>query len=73
MFCKIEALRGSGSGDHFIDELLATFEEESMELQWQKKTVEEVKEQQGEYVNAIDELMDQHHKSIEEKIKKLII
>ena len=71
MIYKIEALRGSGSDDSFIDEVLEMFEEGSMELQSQKKVVEEMKEQQGEHVNAIDELMDQHHKSIEEKDQEI--
>ena len=71
MVYKIEALWGSGSDDSFIDEVLEMFEEGSMKLQSQKKVVEEMKEQQGEHVNAIDELTDQHHKSIEEKDQKI--
>lgn len=31
IICKIDALRGSESDNHFIDELLGTFEENSMQ------------------------------------------
>ena len=71
MVYKIETLQGSGSDNSFIDEVLEMFEEGSMELQSQKKVVEEMKEQQGEHVHAIDELTDQHHKSIEEKDQEI--
>ena len=70
MICKIEGLRGSGSDNHFIDEVLERFKEESMELQ-KKKTVEEMREQQGKYANAIDELRNQNHQSIEEKNEEI--
>ena len=72
MICKIDALRGlSGGDDSFIDELLETFEENSMQLQRLKITVEERKEQQAEYVKSIDELMYLKHKSLEEKYQEI--
>ena len=65
--CKIDALRGlSGGDDSFIDELLETFEENSMQLQRLKTAVEERKEQQAEYVKSIDEFMYLKQKSVEE-------
>ena len=73
MICKIEGLRESGSNNHFIDEVLETFEEESMQLQKQKKTVEEMREHQGDYVNTTDEIVEQHQKAIEEKDEKSIV
>ena len=41
MICKIDALRGSGGDDSFIDELLEMFEENSMQVQRLKTTVGE--------------------------------
>ena len=67
MICEIEALRGPESDNDFIDELLETFEEKSMQLQRQKKTVEEMKEQEGEYINTIDDLMEECQKITKEK------
>ena len=49
MIYKINALRVSGSDNHFIDQLLETFEEMSMQLQRLKKTVEEMKELEDKY------------------------
>ena len=71
MICKADALKGSGSDNHFIDELLETFEENSMQLQRLKTTVEERKEQQAEYVKSIDELMYLKQKSMEEKHQEI--
>ena len=67
IICKIDALRGPGSDNYFIDKLLEVFEEKSMQLQRQKKAVEEMKEQEDEYVNTIDELMEQREKTTKEK------
>ena len=63
MIYKVNALRVSGSDNHFIDQLLETFEEMSMQLQRLKKTVEEMKELEDKYVRAIDELMYYHQNS----------
>ena len=67
MICKIDALRGCGSDNYFINELLETFEGMSMQLQRLKKTVEEMKELEGVYVKAIDELTYHHQSLVEEK------
>ena len=63
LFTRINALRVSGSDNHFIDQLLEAFEEMSMQLQRLKKTVEEMKELEDKYVRAIDELMYYHQNS----------
>lgn len=54
---QVDALRGSGKDDNFIDKLLEIIEGISMQMLWLKETVEEMKELEGEYVNAINELM----------------
>ena len=72
MICKIDGLRGSGNDDYFIDKLLETFEEKSMQLQRLKETVEEMKQLEGEYVKTIDELMiQQHNKTIKDKDQEI--
>ena len=65
LICKIDALKRCGSDDHFIDKLLEMFEGMSMQLQKLKKIVEDMKEQEGEYVKtiAINELIHQHLKT----------
>ena len=60
---KINALRVSGSDNHFIDQLLETIEEMGIQLQRLKKTVEEMKELEDKYVRAIDKLMYYHQNS----------
>lgn len=67
MICKIGALRGCGSDDHFIDELSETFERMSIQLQRLKKTVEKKKELEGVYVRAIDELICHNKTLVDEK------
>ena len=57
------ALRRCGSDDHFTDKLLEMFEDMSMQLQKLKKIVEEMKEQEVEYVKIIDKLIHQHLKT----------
>ena len=72
MICKIDGLRGSGNDDYFIDKLLETFEERSMQLQRLKETMEEMKQLEGEYVKTIDELMhQQHNNTIKEKDQEI--
>ena len=60
-------MRGCGSDDHFIDELLERFEWMSIQLQRLKETVEKKKELEGVYVMAIDELTYRHQSLVEEK------
>ena len=67
MICKIGALRGCGSDDHFIDELLETFERMSIQLQRLKKIVEKKKELEGVYVRAIDKLICHNKTLVAEK------
>ena len=67
MICKIGALRGCGSDDHFIDELLETFERMSIQLQRLKKIVEKKKELEGVYVRAINKLICHNKTLVAEK------
>lgn len=71
MICKIDALRESGIGDNFFGELLGMFERKSMGLEKLKKTVEEMKELEEDYVMTINELVDDHEKIIEEKDQEI--
>ena len=52
MICKINVFRGFGSGNGFFDKLLELFEWKSMELM-------EIKKLEGEYVEVINQLMEQ--------------
>ena len=61
MICKIDALRGPGKDNNFIDKLLEIIERISMQFQ-RLKEIGEMKELEGEYVNAINELMHQRQK-----------
>ena len=53
-----DALRRFVGDDNFINKLLETFEEKTIQLQSLKKIVEEAKAVRSEYVKTIDELMD---------------
>ena len=48
MICKVDGLRGSGNNDYFIDKLLQTFEEKSMQLQIFVQVVLVEKQRSGE-------------------------
>ena len=71
MLCKIDALRGPRSDNNFIDELLETFERNSMLLLRLNKTIEEIKEQEDVYVKTHDELKHDHEKIIKEKDEEI--
>ena len=64
---KIDTLREFVSDDNFVNKLMETFEEKSIQLQSLKETVDEAKALESEYVKTIDELMYQHHETIKEK------
>ena len=71
MICKIDALRESGMGNNFYDELLRMFEEKSMELVKLKTTVKKMKELEGDFEKSIDELIDEHQEIVEEKDQEI--
>ena len=71
MICKIDALRESGMGNNFYDELLRMFEEKSMELVKLKTTVKKMKELEGDFEKTIDELVDEHQEIVEEKDQEI--
>ena len=53
MICKIDALRGSGCDDIFIDELLENIEWMSIQLERLKETVKEMEELKDEYAKLL--------------------
>ena len=71
MICKIDALRDSGIGNDFYDELFRMFEEKSTELVKLKTTVKKMKELEDDYAKAIDELVDEHQKIVKEKDQEI--
>ena len=64
---KIDTLRGFVSDNNFVNKLMETFEEKSIQLQSLKETVDEARVLESEYVKTIDELMHQYHETIKEK------
>ena len=62
MICKIDALRGHGRDNGFIDKLLETFEGKSVQLDKLKKTIRDMKRLENEYEALINELMDDYQK-----------
>ena len=71
MICKIDALRDSGIGNDFYDELFRMFEEKSTELVKLKTTVKKMKELEDDFEKTIDELVDEHQKIVKEKDQEI--
>ena len=71
MICKIDALRGHGRDNSFINKIVETFEGKIVQLDKLKKTIRDMKQLENEYEAVIDELMDDHQKLIEEKNQEI--
>ena len=71
MICKIDALRGSGGDNSFLNKLLKMLEGRSLKVKRLEKTVEKMKELEDNNARTIDDIIDEHQRILEAKDQEI--